>query len=81
MPAGNGFVFGNPDLAWAFQSTPQKNLNGRSIYLPRGKGLGGSSNMNGMIYMRGVSADYDKWQTMGLKGWSYSAILPYFIKS
>ncbi len=81
MPAGNGFVFGNPDLDWGFQSTPQKNLNGRSIYLPRGKGLGGSSNMNGMIYMRGVSADYDKWQKMGLKGWSYSDMLPYFIKS
>ena len=81
MPAGNGFVFGNPRLDWGYKSVPQKNLNGRTIYFPRGKSLGGSSIVNGMIYMRGIPSDYDKWRQMGLPGWSYSEILPYFKKS
>ena len=81
MPAGNGFVFGNPKLDWGYHSIPQKVLNGRKVYLPRGKGLGGSSNMNGMIYMRGVKRDYDKWAEMGLKGWGYHDMLRYFKKS
>lgn len=55
MPAGNGFIFGNPRLDWGFESLPQASLNGRRIYFPRGKALGGSSIMNGMIYMRGVA--------------------------
>ncbi len=81
MPAGNGFVFGNPKLDWGYQSIPQKYLNGRTIYFPRGKGLGGSSIVNGMIYMRGIPSDYDRWRQMGLPGWSYSEILPYLKKS
>ncbi len=81
MPAGNGFVFGNPKLDWGYNSIPQKTLFGRQIYLPRGKGLGGSSNMNGMIYMRGVKRDYDNWAEMGLKGWGYNDLLRYFKKS
>ena len=76
MPAGNGFVFGNPKLDWGYQSIPQKHLNGRTIYFPRGKGLGGSSIVNGMIYMRGIPSDYDRCRLMGLPGWSYSEILP-----
>ena len=69
MPAGNGFVFGNPQLDWGYESTPQPALNGRTIYYPRGKALGGSSIVNGMIYMRGVRADYDGWRQSGLTGW------------
>ncbi|WP_170333656.1 GMC family oxidoreductase [Ruegeria arenilitoris] len=78
MPAGNGFVFGNPRLDWGYTSVPQAGLNGRSIYYARGKALGGSSIVNGMIYMRGVAADYDNWRQLGLEGWSYADVLPYF---
>ena len=62
MPAGNGFVFGNPKLDWGYTSVSQAALNGRCIYYPRGKSLGGTSIMNGMIYIRGVPADYNGWQ-------------------
>lgn len=81
MPAGNGFVFGNPRLDWGYESVPQAGLNGRRIYFPRGKGLGGSSIMNGMIYMRGVPADYDAWRDLGLTGWGFADLLPYFRRS
>ncbi len=81
MPAGNGFVFGNPRLDWGYESVPQPGLNGRRIYFARGKGLGGTSIVNGMIYMRGVPADYDGWRQMGLDGWGYSDLLPYFRRS
>ncbi len=78
MPAGNGFIFGNPKLDWGFESVPQAALNGRRIYFPRGKALGGSSIMNGMIYMRGVPQDYDGWRQSGLRGWGFADLLPYF---
>ena len=78
MPAGNGFVFGNPKLDWGYESVPQGALDGRKIYFARGKALGGTSIVNGMIYMRGVAADYDNWRQMGLPGWSYAELLPYF---
>ncbi|MED5531941.1 MAG: GMC family oxidoreductase N-terminal domain-containing protein, partial [Pseudomonadota bacterium] len=78
MPAGNGFVFGNPKLDWGYSSTPQKELNNRRIYFARGKALGGTSIVNGMIYMRGIPSDYDSWRQMGLEGWGYEDLLPYF---
>ena len=78
MPAGNGFVFGNPKLDWGYSSTPQQKLNNRQIYFARGKALGGTSIVNGMIYMRGIPSDYDHWRQMGLQGWGYSDFLPYF---
>lgn len=81
MPAGNGFIFGNPKFDWGYESVPQESLNGRKIYYPRGKGLGGTSIVNGMIYMRGVPADYDGWRQMGLSGWGYADLLPYFRRS
>jgi len=81
MPAGNGFLFGNPRHDWGYESTPQEGLGGRRIYYPRGRGLGGSSLMNGMIYIRGNPADYDRWRQKGLSGWSYADVLPYFRKS
>jgi choline dehydrogenase len=81
MPAGNGFLFGNPQYDWGFQSTPQPELGGRRIYYPRGRGLGGSSNLNGMIYIRGAPQDYDNWRQSGLAGWGYADLLPYFRRS
>ena len=78
MPAGNGFIFGNPKFDWGYQSVKQTQLNNRKIYFPRGKALGGSSIVNGMIYIRGVPQDYDNWRQMGLDGWGYSDLLPYF---
>ncbi len=81
MPAGNGLVFGNAKLDWGFESVPQPALNGRKIYFPRGRALGGSSIMNGMIYIRGVPQDYDAWRESGLSGWGFSDLLPYFRRS
>ena len=81
MPAGNGFLFGNPKFDWMLESEPQPGLHGRRISYPRGKGLGGSSNINGMIYIRGNASDYDRWRQKGLEGWGYEDVLPYFIRS
>jgi choline dehydrogenase len=81
MPAGNGFLFGNPDFDWGYRSEPQEALEGRRIYYPRGKGLGGTSILNGMIYMRGNRRDYDGWRDDGLPGWGYADLLPYFKRS
>ena len=78
MPAGNGFIFGNPKFDWGYHSVKQAQLNNRKIYFARGKGLGGTSIVNGMVYIRGVAQDYDNWRQMGLDGWGYSDLLPYF---
>ncbi len=80
MPAGNGFIFGNPKFDWGYESVPQPGLDGRRIYYPRGKGLGGTSLMNGLIYLRGNHRDYDRWRDAGLPGWGYDDVLPYFKK-
>ncbi len=69
------------DLNWNFESEPEPYLNGRRIEIPRGKGLGGSSMINGMVYARGHWRDYDDWARRGLAGWSYADVLPYFRKS
>ena len=66
---------------WAFETVPQKGLNGRIGYQPRGKGLGGSSAINAMVYIRGHRWDYDHWASLGNNGWSYSDVLPYFKRS
>ena len=68
-------------LNWRFQSEPQPQLNGRRIGVPRGKGLGGSALINGMVYFRGHPRDYDDWSRSGATGWSYREVLPYFCKS
>src|SRR5262245_4994821 len=81
MPAGNGFLFGNPHFDWGYRSEPQEALEGRRIYYPRGKGLGGTSILNGMIYTRGNRRDYDGWRDDGLPGWGYADLLPYFKRS
>ncbi|MEP6549018.1 MAG: GMC family oxidoreductase N-terminal domain-containing protein [Gammaproteobacteria bacterium] len=69
------------DLNWNYQSEPEPFLNGRRIDIPRGKGLGGSSMINGMVYARGHRRDYDDWALRGLVGWGYADVLPYFRKS
>ena len=66
---------------WAFNTVPQKGLNGRIGYQPRGKGLGGSSAINAMVYIRGHRADYDHWASLGNTGWAYADVLPYFKRS
>jgi len=69
------------DLNWNYQGEPEPYLNGRRIDIPRGKGLGGSSMINGMVYARGHRLDYDDWERRGLAGWGYAGVLPYFRKS
>ena len=66
---------------WAYETVPQKGLNGRKGYMPRGKMLGGSSGINAMIYIRGHHADYDRWAETGCAGWGWADVLPYFLKS
>ena len=66
---------------WAFETVPQPGLNGRIGYQPRGKGLGGSSAINAMVYIRGHRSDYDQWASLGNTGWSYADVLPYFKRS
>ncbi|MFP5473988.1 MAG: GMC family oxidoreductase, partial [Gammaproteobacteria bacterium] len=77
-PAGLGNVFFDARLNWKFSTEAEPNLAGRNLYWPRGKILGGSSAINGMVYMRGFAYDYDRWQALGNEGWSYDEVLPYF---
>lgn len=82
MPVGSIQVFGNKNASnWGFETTPQAALDGRRLFWPRGKGWGGSSSINGLIYIRGHARDYDQWRQMGLDGWSYRDVLPYFRKA
>jgi choline dehydrogenase len=82
MPAGVGNLIKDKSVHnWGFWTEPEPHLNNRRLWWPRGKGLGGSSAINGMIYIRGHARDYDQWRQMGLKGWSYAEVLPYFKKS
>lgn len=88
---GNSWLVNTPAAAvisiptklnnWALETIPQKGLNGRKGYQPRGKCLGGSSAINAMVYIRGHHSDYDHWAALGNTGWSYQEVLPYFIKS
>ena len=67
-----------PGLVWSYMSEPEPHLNGRQLWLPRGRVLGGSSSINGMFYMRGHSSDFNAWRDMGCAGWGYEDVLPYF---
>ena len=80
IPVGYLFAIGNPRADWLFKTEPEAGLNGRSLNYPRGKVIGGSSAINGMVYMRGQAADYDHWRQLGLPGWSWDDVLPYFLK-
>ncbi len=79
MPAGVGSLISDKGAYnWGFWTEPEAQLDGRKLWWPRGKGWGGSSSINGMIYIRGHARDYDQWRQMGLTGWSYADVLPYF---
>ncbi|MGE0627755.1 MAG: GMC family oxidoreductase [Hyphomicrobiaceae bacterium] len=80
IPVGYLYCHGNPRVDWCFETAPEPGLNGRSLGYPRGKVLGGCSSVNGMIYMRGQARDYDLWRQMGCEGWSWSDVLPYFLR-
>ena len=78
VPLGYGKLFSRTDINWAYESEPEAALNGRRIFTPRGKVLGGSSSINGLVYIRGQREDFDGW---GLPGWRFDELLPYFKKS
>jgi choline dehydrogenase len=81
VPLGYAKTFVDPRVNWMFDSEPEPNLNDRIMYQPRGKVLGGTSSINGMIYMRGNHADYDHWRQLGCEGWGWESVLPYFRKA
>jgi choline dehydrogenase len=81
LPIGYGKTMWSKRYNWCFYTDPDPNMNGRRIYWPRGKTLGGSSAINGLIYIRGQQEDYDHWAALGNAGWSYREVLPYFIRS
>ena len=78
IPVGYLFAIGNPRSDWCFKTEPEPGLNGRSLNYPRGRVIGGSSAINAMVYMRGQAADYDHWRQLGLNGWGWDDVLPYF---
>ncbi len=81
VPAGVPRVVGHPELTWGYESEEEPGLNNRKIIWPRGKTLGGSSSINGHVYMRGTPADYDGWEALGNPGWGWKDVLPYFRRS
>ncbi|PPQ36997.1 choline dehydrogenase [Rhodopila globiformis] len=81
IPAGFVKLLNNPTYNWNFESEPDPNLANRRIPIPRGRTLGGSSSINGMLYVRGNPLDYNTWAQYGNRGWSYDSVLPYFRKA
>jgi len=81
MPAALAKPLANDKYNWFYHSEPEPHLDGRRLYCPRGRVLGGSSSINGMAYVRGHARDYDRWAQGGLAGWSYAEVLPYFRKA
>jgi len=81
VPVGYLYCIDNPRTDWRFRTEPEPGLNGRSLIYPRGRVLGGSSSINGMIYMRGQRQDYDGWADLGCAGWRWDEVLPYFMRS
>ncbi|OQS09535.1 choline dehydrogenase [Chromobacterium violaceum] len=79
IPVGYLFCIGNPRTDWCYRTAPENGLGGRSLGYPRGRVLGGSSSINGMIYMRGQAADYDGWEALGNAGWGWRDVLPHFV--
>ena len=78
IPLGYTKTYTDPRVNWMFESEPEKELNGRTLYQPRGKVLGGTSSINGMVYMRGTPTDYDGWRQRGCEGWDWDSVLPFF---
>jgi choline dehydrogenase len=81
IPLGFARTYINPAVNWKFESAPQSQLANRQLYVPRGKTLGGTSSINGMVYIRGNPADYDEWRQRGCEGWDWDSVLPYFKKA
>ncbi|WP_213774074.1 choline dehydrogenase [Bradyrhizobium sp. dw_78] len=81
VPLGYGKLFKEKAVNWMYQTEPEPGLDGRTIFQPRGKVLGGSSSINGLLYLRGQHQDYDRWRQRGNAGWGYDDVLPYFKKS
>ncbi len=81
VPVGFTKLLNHPRLNWRFETEPEDNVMGRRIPIPRGKVLGGSSSINGMLYVRGQQLDYDVWAQLGNPGWSHGDVLPYFNKA
>ena len=81
LPVGFAKLMNDRRYNWCFETEPEDNVNGRRIPIPRGRTLGGSSAINGMLYVRGQPLDYDIWSQLGNRGWSYESVLPYFRKS
>jgi choline dehydrogenase len=81
IPLGYGKTYVDPRVNWKFETEPQPQMANRRLYLPRGKTLGGSSSINGMIYIRGHHGDYDEWRQRGCAGWDWDSVLPYFRKA
>ncbi|HUO00312.1 MAG TPA: GMC family oxidoreductase N-terminal domain-containing protein, partial [Bradyrhizobium sp.] len=81
IPVGFNKLLNHTGYNWCFATEPEDNVRGRSIPIPRGKTLGGSSSINGMLYVRGNPLDYNTWSQLGNRGWSYESVLPYFRKS
>lgn len=80
LPIGYGKTMWDPKVNWKFQTEPEPNMAGRQVYWPRGKVLGGSSSINGLIVIRGQKEDYDRWDAQGSPGWAWQDVLPYFLK-
>jgi choline dehydrogenase len=80
VPFGYMYTIGNPAYDWCFETSAEPELNGRKIIHPRGKTLGGSSSINGLYQVRGQAGDFDHWRQLGLDGWGWDAVLPYFKK-
>src|ERR1700760_3552093 len=78
IPIGYARLITNPAANWLYSSQPEANTNGRSLAVPRGKLLGGSSAINGMAFVRGQAQDFDTWSQMGNRGWSYADVLPFY---
>ncbi len=78
IPRGFGKLVPNPKVNWGYETEPEPGLGGRSIVWPRGKVLGGSGSINGLVFLRGAPSDYDEWQRLGAQGWGYKDVLPYF---
>lgn len=81
VPVGYFKTMHNPGTDWCYMTEPDTGINQRRLQWPRGKVLGGSSSLNGLLYVRGQAEDYDRWEALGNKGWSYENVLPYFKKS
>jgi choline dehydrogenase len=81
VPLGYGKLFKDKTVNWMYQTEPEPGLDGRTVFQPRGKVLGGSSSINGLLYVRGQHEDYDRWRQHGNAGWGFADVLPYFKKA